>query len=517
MVAWANTDALDLLTDIVDGIVEDWEEDQGFKYHEVPLEFWEAHKDKLDDLLKTLPKDADWPQGFKPRRDLVAELKELATTEEDSPLDKYTVVYSDAVRMLYVWVEGDRLLKEVFGGDPDRVAYWLAYGDYTDPADHAAVKAKRVETLQTLADMLAAGKLTGGPAFDLPGLWSPVLIRDGKLPAWVGLRFAWDDWTYDRGVYKHDLPNFLDDKAPDGTWALYDADGDLTGDRLTALVGDFVKDCRSRPWGKPLPRKIDLPALTAWLTAVESPLTQIDAPDLGLIDWETFRSREGDESDMWEPKPAATVASLATALGEENFWRLSYLEENYYPIRDDHARRRLLHNITARLHSLRVSHRAFTYREKPKPGELSLQEFLGMDFFTPLEEAVKQLGVALGEVAMFRKAYDTLSDKYFGGLPILAEEYRERLDMVEGLLVSAGEDLEDWLDRLARWPWSVDVSKLEEELGKAVEAKTPAESRVAERVEVAEKFALISFKGDPSFMDLGEDDPPPTRARAGRG
>jgi hypothetical protein len=140
-----------------------------------------------------------------------------------------------------------------------------------------------------------------------------------------------------------------------------------------------------------------------------------------------------------------------------------------------------------------------------------------MDFFTPLEEAVKQLGVALGEVAMFRKAYDTLSDKYFGGLPILAEEYRERLDMVEGLLVSAGEDLEDWLDRLARWPWSVDVSKLEEELGKAVEAKTPAESRVAERVEVAEKFALISFKGDPSFMDLAEDDPPPTRARAGRG
>jgi hypothetical protein len=519
MVAWANTDALDLLTDIVDGIVEDWEEDQGFKYHEVPLEFWEAHKDKLDDLLKTLPKDADWPQGFKPRRDLVAELKELATTEEDSPLDKYTVVYSDAVRMLYVWVEGDRLLKEVFGGDPDRVAYWLAYGDYTDPAEHAAVKAKDAEVLQSLTDLLAAGKLTGGPAFDLPGLWSPVLIRDGKLPAWVGLRFAWDDWLADRGVSKRDMPAFFDDKAIEGTWSLYDAAGDLTGDRLTALVGDFVKDCRSRPWGKHLPRKVDLPALAAWLTAVESPLTQIDAPDLGLIDWEAFRSREGDESDMWEPKPAATAASLTKALyeGEGDTWRVAKPEESYYPTRDDHARRRLLHNINARLNSLRVSHRAFTYREKPKAGQLSLQEFLGMDFYTPLEEAVKHLGEAQGEVAMFRKAYDTLSDKYFGGLPILAEEYRERLDMIEGLLVSAGEDLEDWLDRLARWPWSVDVSKLRAELVKAGEDKAPAEHRVAERVEVAEKFALISFKGDPSFIDLGEDDPPPDKAKSQKG
>ena len=176
-----------------------------------------------------------------------------------------------------------------------------------------------------------------------------------------------------------------------------------------------------------------------------------------------------------------------------------------------------MHNINARLNSLRVSHRAITYREKPKPGELSLQEFLGMDFFTPLEEAVKQLGVALGEVAMFRKVYDILSDKYFGGLPILAAEYRERLDMVGELLYSAGEDLEEWLDRLARWPWSVDVSKLKEELVKAVEAKTPAESRVADRITVAEKFALVSFKGDPSFMDLGEDDPPPDKAKGRKG
>ena len=79
----------------------------------------------------------------------------------------------------------------------------------------------------------------------------------------------------------------------------------------------------------------------------------------------------------------------------------------------------LLHNIAARLHSLRVSHRAFTYREKPKPGELSLQEFLGMDFFTPLEEAVKHLGEAFGSVATFKQVFDTLSDKYFDGLPIM--------------------------------------------------------------------------------------------------
>lgn len=514
IVTWAKTDALDTLADVAEVMVEDWEEDQGFKYHEVPLDFWRTHKDKLDDILKTLPKAADLPQGFKPRRDLVAELEELATTEADSPLDELTVTDSDAVRMLYVWVEGDRLLKEVFGGDPDRMAYWLFEGNYTDPADHAAVKAKRVETLKSLADMLAAGQLTGGPAFDLPGLWSPVLIRDGKLPAWVGLRFAWDDWLADQGVFKHDLPNFLDDKAPDGTWALYDADGDLTGDRLTALVGDFVKDCRSRPWGKKLPRKLDLRALAAWLTAVESPLTQIDAPDLGLIDWEAFRSREGDESDMWEPKPAATVASLTKALyeGEGDTWRVAKLEESYYPTKHAHDQQWGLHNIIARLYTLRSSHRAFTYREQPKPGELSMQEFLGMEFFTPLEQAVKHLGEAQGQFALFRRVYDALSDKYFGGLPILAEEYRERLDMLDQLLTDAGEDLAAWLDRLARWPWSVDTTTLK------LTVPPIDESKVAAQVELDEKFARIAFRGDKDYdIDLGEDDPPPDKGKGGKG
>jgi len=518
IITWAKTDALDTLADVADYIADEWEEKKNFKRLVVPWDFWQAHRDKLDDLARTLPKAADLPKGLRPdwqKRDLVGELEALADLEE--PLQILEVLDSDAVRFLYAWVEGDRLLKEVFDDDETRMAYWAFHGEYTDPADHAAVKAKRVETLQTLADMLAAGKLTGGPAFDLPGLWSPVLIRDGKLPAWVGLRFAWDDWLADRGVFKYDLPNFFDDKAIDGIWALYDAAGDLTGDRLAAQVGDFVKDCRSRPWGKTLPKKIDLPALAAWLTAVESPLTQIDAPDLGLIDWEAFRSREGDESDMWEPKPAATVASLATVLGEDNFWRVTKLEEQYYPTQDDHRRRVQLHNITARLHSLRVSHRAFTYREKPKSSELSLQEFLGMDFFTPLEEAVKQLGVALGEVTMVRQVYDTLSAKYFGGLPILTTEYRERLDGIENLLYAAGRDLDNWLHNLSRWPWNIDVSKLEEELVRAIEAKTPAEKRIAERIEVAEKFALLSFKGDPSFMDLGEDEPPPDKPKAGKG
>jgi len=118
---------------------------------------------------------------------------------------------------------------------------------------------------------------------------------------------------------------------------------------------------------------------------------------------------------------------------------------------------------------------------------------------------------------MVRQVYDTLSAKYFGGLPILTTEYRERLDGIENLLYAAGRDLDNWLHNLSRWPWNIDVSKLEEELVRAIEAKTPAEKRIAERIEVAEKFALLSFKGDPSFMDLGEDEPPPDKPKAGKG
>jgi hypothetical protein len=516
MVAWAKTDALDTLETVAEGEAYDWESDQNFSYHEVPPDFWETHKDNLDELLKKLPKEADLSEESRAiwkKRDLAAELKELATTV--SPLQEALAENSDAVRFLYAWGDFDRLLKEVFDDDPARLAYWVAQGSYTDPADEAAVKAKQAELEAQMADMLKAGTLTGGPAFALPGLWSPVLICEGKIPAWVALRYLWDDWVRDRGVYKYDMPSIFDERAPNGSWSLYDAAGDVVDDRLTDLVGDFLKECRSRPWGEGLTKKIDRRALAAWLTAVDNPLTQIDAPDLGLVDWEAFRSREGNEGDYWEPKLAATVGSLAKALGEEDFWRVGMIEESFYPTARAHDQQTHLHNVIARLHSLRVSHRAFTYQEKPKPGQLSLQELLGMEFYTPLEEAVKRLGDAQGQVDTFKRVFGILSDKYYDGLPILAEEYRERLELAESLLTSAGEELAEWLDRLSRWPWSVDTTTL-----KPVTPEVD-EDQVREKNRIIEGFAMLGFTGDKSFMDLGEDDQkpktPPTSPKAKRG
>jgi hypothetical protein len=188
------------------------------------------------------------------------------------------------------------------------------------------------------------------------------------------------------------------------------------------------------------------------------------------------------------------------------------LEESYYPTERAHDQQWGLHNIIARLYTLRSSHRAFTYREKPKPGELSLQEFMGMEFFTPLEEAVKHLGVALGQFALFKRVYDTLSDKYFGGLPILAEEYRERFDQVESTLLDARDDIAAWLDRLARWPWSVDTTTLK------LTIPPIDDGSVAAQVELDEKFARIAFRGDKDYdIDLGEDEPPPDKAKARKG
>jgi len=489
MLAWAESEAPLDLSEVVNLLLDAWEEKQGFKTLEVPDAFHDkVAAGEFDDHI-----DAD-------------------DFDFGNPDYRETV----DIRRLYAEVEGDRLLNEVFAGDRSRLDDWVGEGHFTDPADRKAVFDKGDEFMSRLEAMVEAGDLVGGPTIYFGNLFTSLMIRAGKLPAWAALRIVWDNWLRDRAIFKPEEP-VVDPRAPEGVWSLYDTAGDLTGDRLTALVGDFVKDCRSRPWGKTLPRKVDLPALATFLVTVATPLTHLDAPDLGLVDWEAFRSREGDEGRDWEPYPTVTVGSLKTkaadlGLSSDDIGKhAGYIREAYYPTADPEAKRTKIARVIGRLNSLRKSQRAFTYREKLQEGQLSLQEFLGMDFFTELEVAVKQLGEAFGQVATFRRVFDILSDRYFDGLPIMSSHMRERRDLVEAMLNDTAEHLADWLEKLRNWPWEVDTTGLK------LVKQGEDEELVAAHVDIVEWYAVLELRDKKIPVDLGNGEVPPVITRWRKG
>ena len=93
--------------------------------------------------------------------------------------------------------------------------------------------------------------------------------------------------------------------------------------------------------------------------------------------------------------------------------------------------------------------------------ERSLSELLGVNFLTPLEETVGQLRRQNNFAVSIRQALKVISDRYFGGLPILLNSTETPLQEGELSLKLANEALEGWVKRLSRWPWQVATASLE--------------------------------------------------------
>lgn len=357
------------------------------------------------------------------------------------------------------------------------------------------------EFLRLLESWVKGGNW-GGLAAGPWNCYSLVPIVEGTIPAWAALRAIWPPWLRDHGFLIRERP-IIDHEALDGLMAAYDLDGDLEGDRLVAVVADFVADCRSRPWGAGLVAEIDPAGLARFLVEQESPITYRKAPDLGRIDWEDFRSREGDESPDWQPTYAATTLDLKDraedlgvapdVLNNDFVWELYYLSRT--PSKDRAGRSLITHLQKG----LQVSHRPFTYARKNKDELLPPGDILGVEFTTPLEERVKHLGVIVGQHVTFKRGVDILSEDYFGGLPILLADNPERLSTVEQVLRAGEEKLQTWLAKLESEKWGIDTTSLRLIKPEADEAQ--ARRWAGDVVEIAKR--RIQFEKE--LFDLGDD------------
>lgn len=325
---------------------------------------------------------------------------------------------------------------------------------------------------ETLITMLQAGELQGGEALAHPDIFSPILVEKGKLPAWAALRILWKPYLVDKGYRIADEATFAD-WSPDFIDQVYTPAGELVeGDALRRLAGDFYKDYRRRPWGKGLIAKPDLDDLVKLLTQSPNPFLHIYPADFGLVDWEAFQKSERNRrtyhtgEEPFELEPAATVAGL-TAMSAKLWKPFNFLrewnEDRYYPTSSPEDRRRDLARSLEMMAQLDTSRQPFTYgwMQKPEADTMSLSELLGVNFLTPLEEAVAQLRRQNNFAVSLRQALKVISDRYFGGLPLLIGDAEEPILRGESDLKVANEALERWVGRLSRWPWGVNTSSLE--------------------------------------------------------
>ena len=323
-----------------------------------------------------------------------------------------------------------------------------------------------------LVAMLEAGELQGGEALAHPDIFSPILVEKGKLPAWAALRILWKPYLVDKGYRIADEATFAD-WSPDFIDQVYTPAGELVeGDALRRLAGDFYKDCRRRPWGKGLIAKPDLDDLVKLLTQSPNPFLHIYPADFGLVNWEAFQKSERNRrtyhrgEEAFELEPAATVANLtaiSAKLWKPYSFRQEWREDRYYPTPLPEGRRRDLARSLAMMAQLDTTRQPFTYgwMQKPEADTMSLSELLGVNFLTPLEEAVASLRDQNNFAVAIRQALKVISDRYFGGLPVLVTDAEYPLIRGEDNLKIANEALKSWVERLSRWPWGVNTSSLE--------------------------------------------------------
>ena len=353
-----------------------------------------------------------------------------------------------------------------------------------------------------LVAMLEAGELQGGEALAHPDIFSPVLIEKGKLPAWAALRLLWKPYLVDRSYQVADDATFAE-WSPDLIDQVYTPAGDLVeGDALRRLAGDFYKDCRRRPWGKGLVAKPDLDDLVKLLTQSPNPFLHIYPADFGFVDWEAFQKSERDRRPYFPPgevvfeaEPAATAANL-TAISAKIWKPYSFVreweEDRYYPTPSPEIRRRSLARSFEMMAQLDTTRQPFTYGwlQKSDADEMSLSELLGVSFLTPIEKAVADLRDQNNFAVSLRHALKVISDRYFGGLPVIIGDVEDPISRGENNLSLANEALKSWVERLSRWPWGVNTSSLEvadpeidDETVEKIVGKIIHEAKVRSRIE----------------------------------
>lgn len=433
LLAWAEEDLPIDLGEEVNFIVEEWARLQGFTKIEIPVEDMKAKAEETGE---------DW--------------REYRRSDEDFRRE---------------WAEVNNLLA-TFGGDEDRLEEWVQSNEYVDhyvEFSRADLEAKTDELFDNLVARLEAGKLEGGEGIYPPDIHAPlVLLRDGKLPALVALRAVWPQWVAAQDLR---IKDFVPDPlGPQGIGQIYDP---FTGEKLdrpalVELVGKFVKECKGRSWGEGLAdlrqAQMKPEALLDLLIQEGDPFLylDIDKPDWGMIDFEGFAKTEKTENGReYEAVSVATIGSLQRAqIAPEGYdWRGGYYEDAYFPTKNPKERRRDLQRTDRLLATLQLSDRAVAL--EPLGEDTTVLALLGSQLANPIEDAVAYLQYCIDEYVTLRTALDRLSERYFGGLPVLLRSEEDHLQRAGDLLEAAKGDLAAWLEKLAAYPWSVDTSPLQ--------------------------------------------------------
>lgn len=357
-----------------------------------------------------------------------------------------------------------------------------------------------------LVARLKAGELEGGEGFYVDDIGSPVLIEDGTMPAWVALRLTWRPYVRSRGLGIFDYADVAE-WAPTFVDRIGRRDGKPVDDKeLHKLAADFYKECRRRPWGKGLVAKPDVDDLVKLLTQSPNPFLHVKPFDFGRADWEAFSKVETDSnSEPYTSEPVATYASLGrlddqVKAGADFGFGVGYRREKFYPVasliwsKGERAR------IFAMMTRLDTTRQPFSY-DRIEEGLMPMSDLMGMKFLTPLENQVENLRRVADQVASLKAALQTISDRYFGGLPILQKDPRELLDQIEDNVATAKRVLSQWVESLPRWPWEVDTSDLE--VGEPEVDEDFAEDLVATFVNTARRLSRVMEPEDKLFDEGG--------------
>jgi len=317
-----------------------------------------------------------------------------------------------------------------------------------------------------LVARLKVGELEGGEGFYNGGIDSPVLIEDGTIPAWVALRLTWRRYVgalgfrvFDEADVAEWAPTFVDQVGR--------RDGKIVdGEELRKLATDFYKECRRRPWGKKLVAKPDPDDLVNLLIQSATPFLHIKPFDFGRADWEAFRKSETDtDGEPYSSEPVATYGSLdrlddQVKAGADFGFGVGYLREKFYPVASLRWSKGERSRIFAMMTRLDTTRQPFSY-DRIEDGLLPMSDLMGMKFLTPLENQVENLRRVADQVASLKAALQIISERYFGGLPILQKDPREMLDQIDDNVATAKRVLSQWVESLPKWPWEVDTSDLE--------------------------------------------------------
>jgi len=464
----------DLTRVIIAQFTEDAPRPLSWEDYEKAAEWYEGYSPvDLEDLADELTGEYTRRQGYE-----ILEVPDEFLKKISTPEVEYAGEDED-IRRKWVESEGeDAILTKYFAGDQDRFEDWKKHGGFPE-FNGREWDTMANEINDRLINKVIAGELEGGLCFALEDHWESVPALNwgredpdytGRLcvPAWNALRSIWISWLYDKGIFRGD-EKLADKNSPDVLNTFYNVDGTLQEDQITEKAKEFYLECQKKPWGVDLivAGKVDFIKLGRLLCADASPLLGYYAPDLGTVNVKEFQEVEGDDpfmgssdkaGDVWYYATLRGLRKIADELGASTgIIGKNYVREFYYPTDDPQGKRDTISALLRRMGQLRTSHRSFSWKEKNKR---DISSFLGQDFHSPLERAIRNIGEVFDDVETFKLTYELISQEFFEGIPVLAPILRDRLKGIEEALKVTETSLNQFIDMLSSDIWNVDTSSL---------------------------------------------------------